>query len=72
MKLDALLPAQNADVPQGGWTELRSRQDERSLQSCVVQAHQELANVPGPTGESFHDIAAALTKELEAKEGRDN
>jgi len=68
MKLDAVLPVRPADLPQGGWTELPCSKDEEGFQSCVVQAHQELANVPGPAGDCFHDVAAALIREFEARE----
>jgi anti-anti-sigma regulatory factor len=69
MKLDAVLPVCSADFPQEGWAELRGNPDDAGLQSCVVQAHRELASVPGPASACFHDIAAALTREWEARQG---
>jgi anti-anti-sigma regulatory factor len=68
MKLDAVLPVRGANLPPGSWIELYCSRDEAGFQTCVVQAHQELASLPGPTGDSFHKVAAALTNELEAKE----
>jgi anti-anti-sigma regulatory factor len=69
MKLDAVLPVRAADLPRGSWTELPSDKDDEGFQSCVVQAHQALASVPGPAHDCFHNVAAALTRELEAREG---
>jgi anti-anti-sigma regulatory factor len=68
MKLDAVLLVRPVeDFPPGGWTELPRDSEGEAFQTCVVQAHEELAKVPGPTSKSFHKLAAVLAKELEAK-----
>ena len=33
-----------------------------NFQRTIVEAHQELASTPGPAGEIFRDVAAALTQ----------
>jgi anti-anti-sigma regulatory factor len=71
MRLNTVLPVRTVEVvPQGGWTELPGNKDDvGAFQMCVVQAHQELAKVPGPTGERFQGVALALASDLEAKKG---
>jgi anti-anti-sigma regulatory factor len=57
-----------AELPAGSWTELATDDDEDPLvfKRCVVHAHQELADVPGPTGTTFRGVAQAMSQELEA------
>lgn len=72
MKLDCLLAVHSGDGPaEVGWLELSAGDvDPAAFQRCVIQAHQELANVPGPGKRTFHNIAEALSKELEAESQR--
>jgi anti-anti-sigma regulatory factor len=71
MKLDAVLPVCQLEAGQAGdWVELCDRPNDETLQSCVVQAHQELASVPGSAGAPFRQVASLLTKELDAKNRR--
>jgi hypothetical protein len=41
--------------------------DPEAFQRHVVQAHVELARLPGPAGQSFQEVARRLTEDLEAK-----
>jgi anti-anti-sigma factor len=40
------------------------------FKDTVVQAHRELAALPGPAGETFRTVAGSLTKNLEAEQAK--
>jgi hypothetical protein len=40
------------------------------FKDTVVQAHRELAALPGPAGEMFRTVAGSLTKNLEAEQAK--
>ena len=52
------------------WMELTAAADVTSFKHNVVQAHQELANLPGPAGEPFRWRGRRLTEELEAEKAK--
>jgi anti-sigma B factor antagonist len=70
--LDRVLPIvtgePSADGP--GWTELESDSDGYAFRRTVVEAHQELADLPGPTGEVFREVARELTDQWESHNKR--
>lgn len=50
------------------WTELKSEpEDITAFKRNVVQAHQELAHLEGPAGETFRELAASLARELQSE-----
>jgi anti-anti-sigma factor len=54
------------ELPASAWTELTAGPSQGSgFQHTVIQAHQELANVPGPAGQPFRDVMRCLTQDLE-------
>jgi hypothetical protein len=68
MRLDCVLPIGAGCAPPGPWTELGDESaDVDAFQRTVVQAHQQLAELPGPAGEPFRAVARLLTKEMEAR-----
>lgn len=63
MALDRILPMLSAAEPGGNCTELPSDQDEvKAFQGNVVEAHQELAKLPGETGATFRAVVECLEK----------
>jgi anti-anti-sigma regulatory factor len=69
MGLDAILPLVTEEAaPAEAWTELPCGcEDVRGFQGNVVQAHKELAALPGPAGDAFRAVSRRLTQELEAE-----
>lgn len=64
--LFAVLNAEEAN--EESWVQLTGEEDDVGLfKHNVVQAHQELANLPGRAGEQFRAAAGSLAAELEAK-----
>lgn len=58
-----------AELPTEAWTELTENgADCSSLQHTVVQAHQELADLPGPAGKPFREVMQCLSKDLERRQ----
>ena len=50
------------------WTDLPSlAEDMGQIKSSVIQAHQELAKLPGESGEQFRAVAACLAAEEKTK-----
>lgn len=48
------------------WIELAKEiEDQRGFQHNVLQAHEELANLPGAAGEPFRAVVRCLAKELD-------
>jgi anti-anti-sigma factor len=67
-----LFPVVPAEEPAAlDWTELTcSAADAEAFRRNVVQAHQELASLPGPAGEPFREVARCLAQDLEAHQAR--
>lgn len=65
MGLDPLFPVETADeLPAAAWTDVSADRDELAVfQRDVVQAHQTLAALPGPAGETFRAVAECLKRE---------
>src|SRR5262249_39760799 len=61
MGLTDVLPAQveGAD-PQASWTELACETNDPAFRRNVVQAHEELAALPGPAGEQFKAVVRCM------------
>jgi anti-anti-sigma factor len=72
MGLDQVLPVgTEEDFGTREWTALCVElNDADAFQRNVVQAHVELANLPGAAGEPFKKVACLLTKEMEAKDAK--
>jgi anti-anti-sigma factor len=71
MGLAAYFPMiEDAELPPASWAEISTDDDPAAFKRCVVHAHQELAEVPGPTGATFQCVAQAMTKELEGDSAR--
>jgi anti-anti-sigma factor len=64
MGLSDVLPAQlDPPGPETVWTELGSEPpDVQSFKRNVTQAHEELANLPGPAGEQFKAVVRCLAE----------
>jgi hypothetical protein len=66
MGLDTFIPTeQNCpdDIDSLPWADLPAEpHDVGSFQRNVVQAHEELANLPGPAGEQFRAVARCLAQ----------
>jgi hypothetical protein len=72
MGLDRVLPIVTAEESVGdvAWIELESDSAGPAFKRTVVEAHQQLADLPGPAGNTFRDLAALLTEEWQADEAR--
>jgi hypothetical protein len=70
MGLDVLLPTLMEDEPPASaWTELAcGTEDVPAFRNNVVQAHQELAGLPGPMGEVFRKVTRQLEQEIDANQ----
>jgi anti-anti-sigma factor len=65
MGVEDCLPAvTGAETPAEKWTDLACDESVDTFNRNVVQAHQELANLGGPTGKAFRGVARCLTKDL--------
>ncbi len=63
MGLTDILPAQADPLdPQAGWTDVGDAADPGALKRNVVQAHEELASLPGPAGEQFKAVVRCLAE----------
>jgi hypothetical protein len=69
MALEKILPVVDEGEPAPSvWRELPSGpEDKASFKRNVVQAHQELGRLEGPTGETFRELADQLAQELAAE-----
>ena len=67
--LDGVFPVLKvSDCVDGVWTELKGAPADLAVfQRGVVQAHQELAEVPGRCGETFRPLADRMTRELQVQ-----
>jgi anti-anti-sigma factor len=72
MGMDGLYPAETAEeLPAAVWTDVCCETgDVGTFRRAVVQAHQELADLPGPAGEMFREVAQGLAGEPEAQPPR--
>lgn len=72
MKLNDVLPiAQTGPAePSERWTDLGSETDGFAFQQGVVEAHQQLAELSGPAGDTFRSLAKELTDEWKALQRR--
>src|SRR5262249_42910507 len=68
--LDCFCPIVTMDEPAADtWTELATRQDDvDAFRRQVVQAHEELASLKGPAGETFREVVRCLNKDREKKD----
>ena len=66
MGLDRIFPIVGMeDSGAGTWAELPSKpEDVAAFKRNVVQAHQELGRLEGPTGETFRELADQLAQEF--------
>src|SRR5262249_5742976 len=63
--LDIFTVSPDADAATAGWTALPADCEERkAVLGQVVQAHQELAALPGEVGKTFRGIAEELSSEM--------
>jgi anti-anti-sigma factor len=69
MGLDEIFPIVTAEeLTTSAWIELKSEsEDIEAFKRNVVQAHQELAHLEGPAGETFRELAASLARELRSE-----
>lgn len=59
------------ELPAAAWKELTSEPaDCLTFKNNVVEAHQELANLPGPAGEPFREVMRCVAQDLEAQRSR--
>jgi len=66
MGVEECLPAvADTEAPAESWTELPCEENVEAFNRNVVQAHQELANLGGPSGKVFEGVARCLTKDLQ-------
>src|SRR5262249_13738980 len=58
---------ETAECADQAWAEMTCGKDDvPAFQRSVVQAHQELAAVPGRCAETFREVARCLTEEMNA------
>jgi anti-anti-sigma factor len=63
MGLTEVLTAEPGEVdPAAVWTDLPADADGASFKRNVVQAHEELANLPGPAGEQFKAVIRCMAQ----------
>jgi hypothetical protein len=68
MGLEDVFSTLLAEVPEAAWEEIGCELGAPDDFKCkVIQAHQELANLPGKAGEPFRQVVAGLMKDMEAK-----
>jgi anti-anti-sigma factor len=69
MGLTGVLPAASAEEPDtASWAELGADlEDAGACKRNIVEAHRELAALPGPAGEAFRSVMRCLADEPEAR-----
>ena len=69
MGLTGVFPTAAAEEPDtAGWADLgASLEDAGACKRNIVEAHRELAALPGPTGEVFRSVMRCLADEPEAR-----
>ena len=72
MGVDDLFPVRvEEESREGDWKELGTGpEDLPTCKGLVVQAHQELATLPGPAGETFRQVVRTLAKAEDADKKR--
>ena len=74
MRIGQILSTESSPVSGSGWQEISVPPEaikSREFQCNVVEAHQRLADCPGPTGERFRQLAEDMARELKQKEEPD-
>jgi len=67
MGLDRIFTVESAAEEAGPWTELGSNEDTTAFKCNAIEAHQELATLEGPVGESFRQVVRCLKEDPEAR-----
>ena len=67
MGLDRMVVVESAAEEAGPWTELGGEEDPAAFKCNAVEAHQELATLEGPVGETFRRVVRCLMQDPEAK-----
>lgn len=69
MGLTGVFPTATTEEPDtAGWADLGAgREDDGACKRNIVEAHRELAALPGPTGEVFRSVMRCLADEPEAR-----
>jgi anti-anti-sigma regulatory factor len=61
MGLDGIFRTEKADEPDVAWQELPTETpDMQTFKRTVTEAHEELANLPGPAGEQFRTVVRCM------------
>jgi anti-anti-sigma factor len=70
MGVEGVFPIEDTEEPAGcPWCELPSDgKDHPAFKQNVLQAHQELADLEGPSGGPFRAVVQCLTEEMEAEQ----
>jgi len=71
MRIGQIFTTETSPVSASDWQEVSVPPDaikSRAFQCNVVEAHQRLADCPGPTGERFRQLADDMSRELRQKE----
>jgi hypothetical protein len=56
------------DIDPDRWTVLTQENEDRfAFEDNVLQAHEELAHLPGKTGDQFRAVARCLAKDIEGR-----
>jgi anti-sigma B factor antagonist len=62
MGVEMVCPVCDAEEPAGPWLQVDSSPDDGETFKCqVLQAHEELAELPGPAGETFRAMVRCLS-----------
>jgi hypothetical protein len=67
MRIGQIFAVECAPAAEEGWQEVSVPAEvlkSRAFQCNVVEAHQRLADCPGPTGERFRQLADDMAREL--------
>jgi anti-anti-sigma factor len=67
MGLQKTFEVESAEEVAGPWTELCVEEAATAFKSNAIEAHQELATLEGPVGETFRQVVRCLMQEPEAK-----
>jgi anti-anti-sigma regulatory factor len=71
MALDRLFPVVPADECADTWVDVTAAGDDvAAVKGNVVDAHQQLAELPGPAGEKFRAVVHCLEQAAEAERGQ--
>jgi anti-sigma B factor antagonist len=68
MGLEGVFSVVKADEPAGAaWTKLATESEDGAFQQNIVEAHQQLADLPGQAGEPFREVMRDLKKSEERR-----